>query len=387
MRRALFALLLAGSLIATPALAAGRPPIYLDIGRNFTTGAEFYFRTVGAWLQSLLAAVGLKGRVAAVGEGTTCEASTPCGGGLVCQNVCDTAGCPRYEKRCVKGSNRVTVFGEFSSCGGKDLCVEGTFCTRVCPAGMDCGGSDYRCLKPVVPTGHCDVDTECLSVCGQLPFAPIGSSAFAASCVQGACLCAPQLTRLDAPRVACPEGQTGVLSCPTGSHAACTPASCAAGGCPPLLTCLTAPAYGGECMNDVECGGAECPQGAEPFCGDDRRCKCRVKQELTVSCQTAAECGSSVCASDEVAACVNGACACAPAGVVSACKTAADCSSNCPQGYTPACDNNACVCQKTTIVPVACQQVEECGSISCPEGYDKACKDAICVCAKQIQQP
>ena len=387
MRRAIFALLLAGSLLASPALAAGsRPPIYLDVGRNFTTGARFYFHTLGAWLDDLLGVLGLKGRGGSSGEGTACQASSPCGSGLVCLNVCADASCGRFEKRCVKGANHVVVLGEYSPCSAKDLCMDGTDCTDVCPQGMDCGDAAYRCLKPVAPSGHCDIDSECLSTCGQLPYPPIGPSAYAASCVQGACRCATLLTKPGAARVACPENMTQSLSCPTGTHAGCAASDCATGDCPPMLTCLTAPAYGGECLGDAECSDAACPQGSEPFCGDDRRCKCRVKEVQTIACQTAAECGAGVCAANEIAACVNGACACAPAGVVSSCQTDAECAA-CPQDYTPACQSGSCTCQKTKVVPFACQTVDDCGAVSCPEGYDKGCQDSVCVCSRQVPQP
>lgn len=388
MRRAIFALLLAGSLLASPALAAGaRPPIYLDVGRNFAAGAQFYFHTIGAWLDGLLGAIGLKGRSASSIEGTACQASSPCGSGLVCLNVCPGGSCDRLEKRCVKGANHVVVLGEFSPCSDKDLCTDGTSCARICPAGLDCGNDDYRCLKPVVPTGRCAADDDCTAVCAGLPFPPIGPSGYVASCVEGACRCQTQLALTGAPRVACPDSQVKNLSCPVGTWDACTPATdCPSGGCPPVLTCLTSPPYGGVCLVDAGCASAECPQGSEAFCGEDQHCKCRVKEVQTVACQTAADCAADVCASNEIAACVAGACACAPAGVVSSCQTAAECAA-CPPDYAPACQDGSCLCQKTTVAPVACQTVDECGAISCPEGFDKGCKDSVCVCARQVPQP
>lgn len=385
MRRTTFAILLAGSLLAAPALAAGPERSFpQELGRDFVAGAAYYVRTVDGWIMNLLSLVGFRKNTAMGGEGSDCGGDSICSPGLACLNTCDGQDCPRYAKRCRKGPERITVLGEFSPCGNQDLCAAGTDCTRVCQDGADCGNDAYRCLRPVVPTGSCQADQDCTAVCGQQPFPPFGPAAFEARCVQGACRCDPLAITPAAPRVACPGNLGGPeLSCPTGSQVACTPAaSCSGGACPPVKTCLTAPAFGGTCLEDRECAGSVCVAGAEAFCGDDHLCKCRVTRNETVSCRTPADCSGSACGSDETPACIKGSCACAKA-VTSACKTVQDCSSDCPQGYAPACDAGTCACQRTVVAPIGCKTAADCGSISCPSGYDKACRDAVCGCARR----
>lgn len=387
MKRAIFALMLAVSLAAAPALAAAaRPPVYLDIGRNFSTGAEYYFRSVNSWFDALLSLIGLRHKPTPGAVGS-CESSSDCAPGLVCLNSCDDAACERFAKRCVKSPIRVVILGEFSACGAENLCAEGTDCTRVCPAGLDCGTDTYRCMKPVAPVGSCASDAECVSVCGQLPFAPIGPSAYKVRCAQNACLCETAAVRPDAPRVKCPDPLPSTMLCPLGTWPACTPGACPSGACPDVLTCLTAPDYGGICLMDAGCVDANCASGTEPFCGTDSHCKCRAKQVQTVSCATTSDCGASLCGANELTACVNGACSCAPAPAApgaAACASVADCSTDCPQDYSPACEKGSCVCQKKTTVPFACQSVDDCTQVACPDGYDKGCQQDVCVCSRKI---
>ncbi len=389
MRRIVFIFLLSCTLLANPALASGtRPPIYRDIGRNFRTGATFYLQTLDGWFMAILSRLGWKTGASTLGEGTSCLTSTPCAPGLTCLNTCDDQDCRSFTKRCAKGIDRLAVLGEFSPCSNKDLCADGTECTRVCPTGATCSGPSNVCLKPPVPAGSCTSDADCVAVCGQSPFPPIGPAALAARCVQGACTCTPFKIEPSAERVACPEGSPGPIDCPVDTHAACARLACTDGNCPIAGTCLTAPAYGGACLDDAECASAECPQGAEAFCAnDDRRCKCRTQDIRAIPCQSAADCGDpSLCSKDEIRACVNGACACAPnAPAPSACRTVSDCSEDCPPGYAPGCDRNACVCQKTRVAPVACRTSQDCGSVSCPDGYDKACNESVCACTRQVQ--
>jgi hypothetical protein len=237
-----------------------------------------------------------------------------------------------------------------------------------------------------MPGTACSVDTECLASCGQQPFPPIGTSAFIPVCSQGSCLCHPYLIDAGAKRVACPSDSAASLICPSGTNVACTPGTCTGSVCPPVATCLSAPAYGGECLTDLECSQASCPSDTQPFCGSDSHCKCRGSKSGAINCSTNAECASVGCGSGEISACVSGLCACAkPGPAVNNCKSVSDCSSDCPTGYVPACDKNSCVCQKKAIVPVQCKTVDDCTGVNCPAGYDKACRDSLCECTKQIE--
>lgn len=388
MRKTLAAALLAFGLLASPAYAAGpRPPIYRDIGKNFVTGATFYYTTIAGWVDTLLDLVGIKQKLTIAQQGEPCTRFTHCAPGLVCLNSCIGGNCARYEKACLPGPPKVDVLGEYSICGPDDLCVIDTYCTRTCPPGVNCGDEGYRCMKPVDLGTSCSEDTECVEACGTRPFPPIGPSAYVARCSLGTCHCDPIETQPDAERVACPDGIKKNLVCPAGTWAVCTPKTdCPSGNCAPVLTCLTSPDYGGTCLVDAGCAQASCPEGAEPFCGEDRQCKCRKTEALTISCQTAADCGASVCDATEIAACVEGACACAPAAVVNSCQTASDCA-ECPSGYASSCENNSCLCTKTKEnVPVACNDVSECSSVACPDGYDKACLENVCSCTRTIEQ-
>lgn len=389
MRYAFAAVLVALSLAAAPVQAKGPADIVVGIPHDFVTGARFYFKTVGEWIDELLELVGLAGKIRAAGEGEECTQRTRCTLGLVCANACDGADCEIYDKRCLKGLESVDILGEYSLCGTGNLCVDGTSCTRVCPAGADCGGETHRCMRPNPFSGSCTADADCREVCGKAPFPPIGPSAWHASCVEGSCACAPVEIEPSAERVRCPDDTRGAMSCPVGTREACVAAACPSGACPPYITCVTAPAYGGTCFTDAGCGDAECPEGASPFCDPQGSvCRCRSSEIKTIACATAADCSAAAaCGADEIQACVNGACACAPAGVVTSCTTASECSSDCPAGYAPACNEGQCACQRVTEnVPVACENVDQCGGVSCPEGYDKACIEAKCACTRTVTQ-
>lgn len=386
MRRVFFAILLAGSLLASPALAKGPAlPLHQEIGRDFATGAHFYVVTIKSWFDDLLSLIGLKKGTTLIGEGSDCSGDSVCSPGLACLNTCTTEDCLRYAKRCVKGDSRVTVLGEYSPCDETNLCAAGTDCTHVCQKGFDCGGETNRCMKPVAPAGSCRADNDCVSVCGAQPFPPIGPSAYEAHCVQDACWCYPIAIKPELNRTACPNADGAELSCPGGTQIACTTGTCTGENCPVVKTCLTQPEYGGQCLADQECNAASCVAGAAAFCGTDNRCKCRVTQQETISCNTADECSGSACTSNEIPACIQGSCACAPAAVTTVCQTVNDCSSDCPQGYKPACDKNACVCQRTTVVSVSCKTVDDCGSVSCPSGYEKSCRNDVCTCGRTPQ--
>lgn len=389
MRHAFAAVLIALSLVAAPVQAKGPGDFFASIPNDFMTGARFYFETVGGWVTGLLDLLGLTQKLRIVDEGEPCEQGDRCSLGLVCVNACDGADCDVYAKRCLKGPEQVDVLGEYSLCEKDDLCGGKTFCTRVCPTGADCGGQTHRCLRPNAPGGACTADADCRAVCGETPYPPIGPAAWRASCVEGSCACAPQAIAPEAQRIACPEGTPGAMSCPTGTREACTPASCPSGICPPVLTCLTSPAYGGTCFTDAGCADAACPEGAAPFCDPNESvCRCRSTATTTIACTTPADCSAAAaCGANEIAACVQGACACAPAVVVTSCASASECSSDCPEGFGPACVEGSCACQRVTEnVPVACETVEQCGGVSCPEGFAKACIDAKCACTRTVQQ-
>jgi hypothetical protein len=384
MRTALAAIMIALSLTAAPVQAKGPEEGFIaSIPHDFMTGARFYFSTVGGWFATLFDLLGLTERLHIVGEDELCTKASRCSLGLTCVNVCDGADCDVYEKRCVRGPSSVDVLGVYSLCGKDDLCADGTACTRICPAGKDCGAETHRCLQPNEPEGACGADADCRALCGATAFLPIGPSGWHASCTAGACRCSPVVIDAAAQRVACPEGMRGAMACPEGTREACTPGADGR----PYLTCVAAPAYGGTCFTDAGCADAQCPEGAAPFCdATDQRCRCRSNQVTTVRCSAPSDCqAAAVCGADEVHACIEGACACAPAGVITSCTAASDCSADCPEGFARACVEGQCACQRVTEnVPVACQDVSQCGGVSCPAGYDKACIDAKCACTRVI---
>ncbi len=384
MRRLVLALLLVSTLMcASPALAAETSgSLLFRFERNFTTGARFVGETISGWMRAFLSLVGLEGRLTIVKENEACTQKSRCDAGLVCLNVCDRNDCEAFEKRCVRGPTTVTVLGLGSICGPDNVCADGTSCARVCPQGGVCDAA-YRCLKPSMPIGRCAADADCKAICSTLPPPAIGPSAQNVRCVSNTCVCNPIEITPNLPRVACPASGMPTLACPEGTQQAC------AGSISNTLyaTCLTAPEYGGSCYDNDECAAAACPEGATPFCGDDKLCKCRRGLVQIISCNDPTDCSATGCKPTEIAACIAGACACAPAGNVTACRSVSDCSSDCPQGYAPACENEACVCQRRTEnVPVACQTVAQCGSVSCPTGYEKTCLNAVCACAR-TQQP
>lgn len=389
MRHAAAAILIAVSLVAAPVQAKEPSGFIASIPHDFMTGARFYFETIGGWFTTLLDLLGLTEKLTIVDEGEDCTQFTRCSLGLVCVNACDGPECAVHAKRCLKGPESVNVLGEYSLCDKDNLCSGDTFCTRVCPLGADCGEATHRCLRRNTPTTGCRSDADCSESCGKTPFPPIGPSAWRASCTLGSCTCSPVAIDPAASRVVCPTNAVGVMVCPVGTREACTPAACASGDCPPYRTCVNAPEYGGTCFDDAECAAAACAEGASSFCDpNERLCKCRSSETKTIACAAASDCAaSSACATNEINACIEGACACAPAGVVTSCSSASECSSNCPTGYGAACVEGQCACQRVTEnVPVACQTLDQCGGVSCPAGFDKACVDAKCACKRQVPQ-
>lgn len=363
---------------ATPVFAAeGSKPFFSEIGRHFMTGARFYGNTISNLSWKLMVRLGFDRYFSTVGEGGLCGQSTRCAEGLVCLNTCKEASCARFEKHCVIGPASVPVVGASSICGSGNLCVDGTECLRVCPAGAMCGAS-HRCVASRRPGLACSDDLDCKASCGALSAPEIGPGAYAARCDQGSCACDPVEITPSAERMDC-GGVTATLACPVSTFQACAKGEKSL----PYATCLSAPEYGGTCFTDDECARAACPEGAAPFCDESRACKCRGTEANVISCVSADECAAAGCGQNEIAACVSGACACAPAGITSSCTTVADCSTDCPKGYAAACEKSACVCQRTQEnVPVACQTVAECGSVSCPEDYQKTCLSNVCACAR-----
>ena len=356
MRYAFAAILIAFSLAAAPVQAKAPADFFKSIPHDFATGARFYFETVGGWLSDLFDLLGLSGKLTYVTEGGDCVQATRCSLGLVCVNDCEGGDCDVYAKRCLKGPDRVDVLGEYSTCGESgEICSDGTFCARVCPRGADCGGVTHRCMRPIELDEACAPAADCRAACAKYPFAPIGPSAYVARCGGGSCACEPVVIAPEAERVECPPGLETEIACPAGTHPACTPAACPSGICQPYLTCLSDPAYGGICLDASECADSECAEGASPFCdGSDRRCKCRSSEIKTIACASPSDCEASLaCGANDVHACVEGACACQ---------------------------------RVTENVPVACQDVDQCGGVSCPAGFDKACIDAKCACTRTVQQ-
>lgn len=389
MRRALIALLLAGSLLAAPALAKG-PDASLpaQLGRDFTTGAVYYVHTLGSWFTTLFHLIGLKTPDVTTTLPKGCDEGTRCATGTLCTNVCAAPGCASMEKQCLAGRIHVDVVGEYGECDASDLCGDATLCTRTCLPGMTCPGTGYRCLKPTALGPSCATDGECAATCAGEPFPPLGNTGYAASCSKGSCVCQPFIFEPNAMRVACPPATAGTLICPTGTHQECTAGTCTGTDCPAVLTCLAGAEYGGACLTDQECALASCPEKTSPFCSTDHSCKCRSAGATTVSCTTSAQCGSVTCGSGEIVACVKGLCACAnPGPIVNACKSVADCSADCPSGYAPGCEKNACVCQRKTTAPVRCATVADCGAVSCPAGYDMSCRESLCACVRTVEQP
>ncbi len=385
MRRFAFAVILAFTLAAaSPAMAApASGSLVSSFGRNFTTGARYYVQTVEGWMHALLSFLGLESRFAVVDENDACTQESRCSEGLVCLNVCEGNACERFEKRCVRGPATVLVLGTASICNGDNLCVDGTDCVRVCPRGATCTAT-HRCLKTSSSLRSCTTDTECKAVCATLSMPPIGPSAYVARCASDGCACDPIEIDPNAKRIACPGTERPPLVCSSGTTQACAVSS---DGGAPLETCVAAPEYGGTCFDSGECANAACPEGSQPFCSDDQRCKCRTSETQVVACQSASECSAAGCASNEIPACISGACACAPAGATTACKTVSECSNDCPQGFSAACENERCLCQRTIEnVPVSCQSVSDCGPVACPANYEKACLNAVCACT-HTEQP
>ncbi|WKZ29425.1 MAG: hypothetical protein QY323_01695 [Patescibacteria group bacterium] len=379
MRRFVLAFTLSLTLLsAAPAFAAeGSKPFFSEIGRHFLTGARFYGNTISNLSWKLMVRLGFDRFFSTTGEGGLCDQSTRCAEGLVCLNTCKEASCARFEKHCVIGPASVPVVGASSICGAENLCVDGTECLRVCPVGATCSAS-HRCVAIRRPGLACSDDLDCKASCGALSAPEIGPGAYAARCDQGSCACDPVEITPNAERMACGTS-TVLLGCPTSTFQACARGE----NGQPYATCLTSPEYGGMCFEDAECSAAACPEGATPFCDESRACKCRATETNVIACSNNDECSASICAQNEIAACVSGACACAPAGVTSACTTTSDCSTECPSGFEAACEQSTCVCQRTQEnVPVACQTVADCGAVTCLGDFQKTCLDNVCACTR-----
>lgn len=386
MRKTFIAMIIAFSLVAAPTSAAGPGSYISSIPRDFVTGADYYFKTISGWLTDLLDLLGLYEKLRIANEGEDCSGDASCAPGLICLNA--PRGNDRvYEKLCFKGPDSAVVLDEYLSCDDSNLCAKGLWCARTCPEGAGCGRETHRCLRPVTPIGSCSAAADCRAICGAQPLPQFGPSAYAASCVKNKCVCDPVEVSPSNVRVDCQAGESTVLACPPGTDQACTSSICQTGGCLPRATCLTSPAFGGTCFNDGECSNASCPEGASPFCeAAERLCKCKASVAATISCATASDCSAkAACGPDEIASCVQGACACAAAGTVTSCAKASECSSNCPAGFAPACVQGSCACQRVIEnVPVACVSPSDCGGVSCPAGYDKACIDSKCSCARAV---
>lgn len=341
-------------------------------------GARFYGQAISSWTWMLLTRLGLSGRFTVVSAGGDCTQFSRCAQGLVCLNTCKESSCVRFEKHCVVGPKIVPVLGASSICGAENLCVDGTDCARVCPIGASCSAT-HRCVATRHPESSCKLDLDCSTVCGNLPAPEIGPGGYIARCAEGACACDPIEIFPTATRVDCPANTNSTLACPEFTFQAC--AAGENGGA--FVTCLHAPEYGGTCFQNEECAKADCPEASVPFCDESRACKCHVAETTVIACVSATECAGTACGANEIAACITGACACAPAGVTSACTVASDCSTECPSGFSAACEASACVCQRTKEnVPVACQTVEQCGSVSCPNDYQKTCLNSVCACTR-----
>jgi hypothetical protein len=381
MRRLLFAFLFALTLFSAAPVTAARDvsePFYTEIGRHFMIGARFYGQAISGWTWMLLTRLGLSSRFTVVNEGENCTQFSRCAQGLVCLNTCKESSCPRFEKHCVVGPKSVPVLGASSICGAENLCVDGTECLRICPVGASCNAS-HRCVATRYPESNCKIDLDCSAVCGELPAPEIDPGGYVARCAEGACACDPVEILPTAARMNCPDASTTTLACPESTFQAC--ASGENGNA--FVTCLRAPEYGGTCLQNEECAKAACPEASVPFCDENRVCKCHVAETKVIACVDALECAGTACGAKEIAACVDGACACAPAGITSACATTSDCSTECPSGYSAACEASHCVCQRTLEnIPVACQTVAECGSVSCPSDFEKACLNNVCACTR-----
>ncbi len=338
MRHAILTTFVILSLIAAaPAYAkVPSPPLPARIARDFVTGARFYGDAVAAWMDAFLSLLGLRQRIV-VEEGGACTETT--------------------------------------------LCADGTSCLRVCPLGAPCSATS-RCIKTRDVGGTCTADTECKAACAALPFSEINPSAYVARCISGSCTCKPVEILPDARRVGCPTSGQPVLSCPEGTQQGCATNDAGVA----FDTCLKAPEFGGTCFEDIECAAAGCPEGAAPFCDETGACKCRASEIKTIACASASECAAAGCGAGEIAACVSGACACAQAGQTASCKSTADCSTECPPGFSAACEQSRCACQRRIEnVPVACKTVKECGSVSCPSTYEKTCLSDVCACTRTTQ--
>ncbi len=384
---------------------AVRPDLAARIGRNFLRGTEQYVKTVGGWLARALSFFGINIFGVGAGENAACDEKTRCGPGLACLNICDdAAGCNTLLKRCVKASaglllqfqatGQIEIRAAFTSCGTDNLCSGNTICTRTCPVGVDCRTS-HRCLPPEPAGKACASDDECRADCERRGFPPVGSVAIKAVCEQRSCGCKIEEADPNLDRTACPDpAAVRNVICLGGTAPACTTEACAKPGCPARATCLAAPEFGGQCLNDADCRGIACTAGAAPFCDADRRCRCRRTETVTVSCSTDAECSAIPCDPGQAKACVAGACACAvsetPATLETkgtACAADAECPRNCPEGYVPACRNGDCGCRRPAEnVPVSCAAVADCAAVSCPSGYEKACLNNQCACTRRIEQ-
>ncbi len=356
--------------------------------RAFIRGARYFGTTVAGWFGGLADA--LRGKAGIVAQNGNCEDDGDrCAPGLACLNTCTSkVECAVYEKRCVKAPAKVLVQPAYTPCSNANICASGTHCTRTCPRGASCAVS-YRCLPDVTEAPVCATPGDCEATCAKRGLPPVASSALRASCAAGSCLCTFEETDPSLLPVACPTGSDDRMICPTGQLAGCTLQGCAGGTCDaPRLTCLTAPEFGGLCLDDPACRRVTCTQGAAPFCDTDMKCRCKSFETETISCTSNGQCAGISCPSGQKPACASGACACAATEQVEiACTDASQCSGDCPADYRLACVQGRCACQRTVDAgPISCQNDTECGSILCPADYQKTCYKLQCACTRTTTQ-
>jgi hypothetical protein len=315
---------------------------------NLKKGWDYYLKTVRGWF------VGLGGlftgrKAPPGGAEAPCEEQADCSQGLSCLNVCDSEGCDVLSKRCRPGRAEIRVIPEWSPCGPDEVCEKGAYCVRTCPKGVECAAG-YRCRPKTSGGPACNAAAECLAYCRNQEFPPIGYAAFVPVCDGGSCDCALREAQPELDRVHCPAGiDSSMIACQVGASPGCTDDNG-----PVRLTCLTAPEYGGECLNDAACHGVSCPAGTSPFCDADSICRCRGVKQVTLKCRVDADCAAVGCAAGEKKVCAAGECACA----------------------------------RTTVTEreVACATLDDCQDVICPSGYEKRCRDGKCACARAIQQ-
>lgn len=380
---------------ANPAdTSAPKKNIVSKLFSNIGLGFRAVGKTFAGWFQSIGRLLGLVRP--GLPEGAVCDEVSDCGQGLVCLNTCfDRGDCEVFEKLCTPvpshGTTTVAIKQVYASCGEGDLCTKGTDCTRTCPEGVECEVTN-RCLEPVQPIGSCTEASDCQSVCGSLPYPPIGPSAFRPECRDSACFCETEDVQPNLHITACPaKTAEETILCPTGFRPACTNEGCVSETCDARLTCLTDPAFGGQCLRDDACAEVSCSKETEPFCDtSDNSCRCRASAKIVVNCTSVDECQDISCPDGQARACVSNVCACEKKTLLEedfVCTEASQCPSNCPEEFSPACVEGSCACQRVREnVPVNCSNVSDCGGVSCPEDFEKVCLDGTCACTKTTLQ-